>query len=247
METAPRRSASFASRTRRVRVALRYALSATAFALLTGSPPSGVLPSWNGIDPAQAEQLEAAIRLGLATDPGRRPVIPGELVERLRAGWGAALPTGLLTFCLSDIEGSTSMSAVHARRPPGDRLSRRRRLVADRPEAVEGPRLPGRRARADCGGVERRPARPAVSPRVPGGSRQRALIDVARATGDIPARSDARTTVYAPASDQPRGMSIATLHTRISVVAPAVGLIGTLVPAALVGRARLTALAGPRE
>jgi hypothetical protein len=42
-------------------------------------------------------------------------------------------------------------------------------------------------------------------------------------------------------------MSIATLHTRISVVAPAVGLIGTLVPAALVGRARLTALAGPRE
>src|SRR5215213_8152936 len=31
-----------------------YSLAATAFALLSGSPPSGVLPSWEGIDPAQA-------------------------------------------------------------------------------------------------------------------------------------------------------------------------------------------------
>ena len=74
-----------------------------------GSPPSGLLPSWEGIDPAQAERLEEAIRLGLATDPARRPTTPGELVERLRTGWGAALPTGVMTFCLSDIEGSTAM------------------------------------------------------------------------------------------------------------------------------------------
>ena len=86
-----------------------YALSATAFALLVGSPPTGVLPSWDGIDPVQAEQLEGAIRLGLTTDPARRPATPGELVERLRAGWGAALPTGVMTFCLSDIEGSTAL------------------------------------------------------------------------------------------------------------------------------------------
>jgi WD40 repeat protein/class 3 adenylate cyclase/tRNA A-37 threonylcarbamoyl transferase component Bud32 len=86
-----------------------YALAATAFALLTGSPPSGLLPTWEGIDPAQAERLEEAIRLGLATDPARRPATPGELVERLRTGWGAALPTGVMTFCLSDIEGSTAM------------------------------------------------------------------------------------------------------------------------------------------
>ena len=86
-----------------------YALAATAFALLTGSPPSGLLPSWEGIDPAQAERLEEAIRLGLATDPARRPATPGELVERLRTGWGAALPTGVMTFCLSDIEDSTAM------------------------------------------------------------------------------------------------------------------------------------------
>ena len=86
-----------------------YALAATAFALLSGSPPSGVLPSWDGIEPAQAEQLEAALRLGLATDPARRPATPGELVESLRSGWGAALPTGVMTFCLSDIEGSTAL------------------------------------------------------------------------------------------------------------------------------------------
>ncbi|HEV2785892.1 MAG TPA: adenylate/guanylate cyclase domain-containing protein, partial [Solirubrobacteraceae bacterium] len=86
-----------------------YALAATAFALLSGSPPSGVLPPWDGIEPAQAEQLEAALRIGLATDPARRPATPGELVERLRSGWGEALPTGVMTFCLSDIEGSTAL------------------------------------------------------------------------------------------------------------------------------------------
>ena len=85
-----------------------YALAATAFALLTGSPPEGVLPPWEGVDVAQAEQLERVIREGLATDPARRPATPGEFVERLRAGWGSTLPTGVITFCLSDIESSTS-------------------------------------------------------------------------------------------------------------------------------------------
>ena len=86
-----------------------YALAATTFALLTGSAPSGVLPVWEGIDPAQAEQLEAAVRLGMATDPARRPATPGELIERLRTGWAEALPTGVITFCMSDIDGSSAM------------------------------------------------------------------------------------------------------------------------------------------
>ena len=86
-----------------------YGLAATAFALLTGAAPEGVLPTWEGIDPALADQLETAIRLGLTTDPARRPATPGELVERLRAGWGATLPTGVTTFCLSDIVGSTAL------------------------------------------------------------------------------------------------------------------------------------------
>jgi WD40 repeat protein/class 3 adenylate cyclase/tRNA A-37 threonylcarbamoyl transferase component Bud32 len=103
------RAPELASRGRPSRASDVYALAATAFALLTGSAPAGVLPSWEGIDPAQAEQLEAAIRLGMATDPSRRPATPGELVERLRAGWAESLPTGVITFCLSDIEDSTAM------------------------------------------------------------------------------------------------------------------------------------------
>jgi WD40 repeat protein/class 3 adenylate cyclase len=86
-----------------------YALAATAFALLTGQAPAGTLPTWHGIDPEQADQLETAIRTGMATDPARRPATPGELVERLRAGWAEALPTGFVTFCMSDIQGSTAM------------------------------------------------------------------------------------------------------------------------------------------
>jgi WD40 repeat protein/class 3 adenylate cyclase/tRNA A-37 threonylcarbamoyl transferase component Bud32 len=86
-----------------------YSLAATAFALLTGSPPTGIRPSWEGIDAAQAAELEAAIRLGLATDPELRPDTAGELVELMRAGWGSTLPTGVLTFCLTDLESSTAM------------------------------------------------------------------------------------------------------------------------------------------
>ena len=84
-----------------------YALAATAFTLLTGAPPNGTPSTWNGINPEQAAALETAIRAGLATSPARRPATPGEFVERLRAGWGSTLPTGVLTFCLTDIEGST--------------------------------------------------------------------------------------------------------------------------------------------
>ena len=86
-----------------------YSLAATGFALLTGAAPTGIRPSWDGLDPAEAEQLEETLRLGLATDPVRRPQTPGEFLERLRAGWGQTLPTGVLTFCMTDIEGSTAM------------------------------------------------------------------------------------------------------------------------------------------
>ncbi|MBV9808635.1 MAG: protein kinase [Solirubrobacterales bacterium] len=111
-----------------------YALAATAFALLTGSAPAGVLPSWEGIDPTQAKQLETAIRVGMATDPARRPATPGELVERLRAGWAEALPTGVVTFCLSDIEGSSAVWDSHPE-AMAKALVRHDELIA---ECVEG-------------------------------------------------------------------------------------------------------------
>src|SRR6266545_5290338 len=95
-----------------------YSLAATAFTLLTGSVPSGVLPTWDSIDSVQAARLEEAIRLGLATAPARRPQTPGEFVERLRAGWGASLPTGVMTFCLTDIVGSTALWEQHPEAMP---------------------------------------------------------------------------------------------------------------------------------
>lgn len=107
-----------------------YALAATAFALLTGSAPAGVLPTWDGIEPAQAEQLEAAIRLGMATDPARRPGTPGELIERLRAGWAKALPSGVVTFCLSDIEDSTALWESNPA-AMAEALARHDELIAD--------------------------------------------------------------------------------------------------------------------
>jgi class 3 adenylate cyclase/WD40 repeat protein/tRNA A-37 threonylcarbamoyl transferase component Bud32 len=118
-----------------------YALAATAFALLTGSAPAGFLPAWDGIDPAQAEQLEAAIRLGMATDSARRPATPGELVERLRAGWTAALPTGVVTFCFSDIEGSTALWDAHPE-AMAEALVRHDELIADAVEARGGSVIP---------------------------------------------------------------------------------------------------------
>ncbi|HUP85975.1 MAG TPA: protein kinase [Acidimicrobiales bacterium] len=102
---APERSAAGAS----TRAADIYSLAATAFALLTGGPPTGIRPTWEGIDPTLAEQLEAAIREGLSTAPDQRPGTPGEFVEKLRAGWSSSLPTGVLTFCFTDIVGSTGL------------------------------------------------------------------------------------------------------------------------------------------
>ena len=114
-----------------------FSLAATAFALLSGSAPSGVLPPWDGIELAQAQQLEAALRVGLATDPARRPATPGELVESLRSGWGAALPTGVVTFCVSDIEGS---AALWERDPAAmaEALVRNDEIVAAQVEARGG-------------------------------------------------------------------------------------------------------------
>ena len=96
-----------------------------------------MLPSWEGIDPQQAKQLEAAIRVGMATDAARRPGTPGELVERLRAGWAEALPTGVITFCISDIEGASAMWDSEPA-AMADALVRHDELIADCVESHGG-------------------------------------------------------------------------------------------------------------
>ena len=91
-----------------------YALAMTAFTLLTGSPPQGGAPVWpSSLDAERQRVFEEAIRLGTATDPSRRPSSAGEFVERLRAGWEADLPTGVITLCMTDIEGSTALWEAH--------------------------------------------------------------------------------------------------------------------------------------
>ena len=106
-----------------------YALAATAFALLTGSAPAGRLPDWDGVEPVRARQLEAAIRLGMATDPALRPATPGELVERLRAGWETGLPTGVVTVCCSEIDDAVRLWGPDPR-PMAEALVRHDEVIA---------------------------------------------------------------------------------------------------------------------
>jgi WD40 repeat protein/class 3 adenylate cyclase len=112
-----------------------YSLAMTAFTLLTGRPPQGGPPDWpSDLDAERRRVFEEAIRLGTATSPSRRPSSAGELVERLRAGWEADLPTGVVTLCMTDIEGSTGLWEAHPQAMRG-LLVRHDAIVA---QVVEG-------------------------------------------------------------------------------------------------------------
>lgn len=86
-----------------------YSLAATAHALLTGTPPTGTPLDLGDMDAAAAIAVTEAIHLGLALNPQKRPASPGEFVERLRSGWQSTLPTGVTTFLLTDVVGSTAL------------------------------------------------------------------------------------------------------------------------------------------
>lgn len=61
-----------------------FSLAATAYALLTGSPPQGQVPEWEGVPRSGVGAIQRAIRRALSIDPARRPRRAGELVEQLR-------------------------------------------------------------------------------------------------------------------------------------------------------------------
>jgi hypothetical protein len=88
---------------------------ATAVQLVTGSRPGSALaaaaddPIWDCVDPGAAKHLSRILRRALDQDPARRPISAGVIVERLRAWRAADLPTGAVTFLLTDIEGSTNL------------------------------------------------------------------------------------------------------------------------------------------
>src|SRR5436305_1103651 len=82
----------------RVRGAAVYGRAAAGGGRWQGAAPGAVVPSWEGWDAGVAGEVEAATGSGMAAAPERRPAAPAELVERLRAGSAAALPTGVVTF-----------------------------------------------------------------------------------------------------------------------------------------------------
>lgn len=124
-----------------------YGLAATAFGLLTGAPPHGVLPDWGIRDPERATRLEAAIRRGMATDPSRRTATPGEFVEELPrwvgCGTGGDRDPDVLVIRRGD-HGSF-MAGTSAR---GDRVAGRPRIRCRR--GVGGPWRPATRRDAEC-------------------------------------------------------------------------------------------------
>ncbi len=124
-----------------------FGLAATAFTLLTGTPPTGGPPVWTGIDLDVAERLEVALRAGLSIDPARRPVTPGELVERLRAGWDDQTPTGVVTVLLTDVVDSSTLWEQSPQRVPA--LLAEMQLIVDRNVEDHGGRRIGATVEGD--------------------------------------------------------------------------------------------------
>jgi class 3 adenylate cyclase len=114
-----------------------YGLAATAVALFTGSAPVHGRPAWEGLDPLVVGALERGIRRGLAIDPDRRPSSASALIERLSGALSGALPEGVLTFCLTDIEGSTTLWNDHPR-SMGAVVATTEAMVAEHVEASGG-------------------------------------------------------------------------------------------------------------
>ena len=123
---------------------------ATAVQLLTGSRPGSASaaaaddPIWECVDPGAAKHLSRILRRALDPDPARRPNSAGVIVDRLRAWRAGDLPTGAVTFLLTDIEGSTDLWEAHPR-AMASVIARHHEIVADCIEGCNGrqPRSQG--------------------------------------------------------------------------------------------------------
>ena len=124
-----------------------YGLAATALTLLTGVQDVADARSWDGVDPALVKVAQRALRRGLDADPARRPESARELVERLSHAYEADLPTGEVTFCLTDVEESTPQWENN---PDGMQaaMTRLRDLIADLVDE-HGGRLPRSQGEGD--------------------------------------------------------------------------------------------------
>ncbi len=96
-----------------------FGLAATAFALLTGAPPGpGSRPRWQQLMGDRAQQVELALRRGLAYDPARRPERATELVAALRGEAQARtnLPVAISSFIGRGAEVSALRTRMQAAR-----------------------------------------------------------------------------------------------------------------------------------
>src|SRR5262249_21810615 len=120
-------------------------LAKTSVRLLTGHDPEPGQPiTWDGVAPELAKRLDRVLRRALDPDPERRPRSASELVDRLQAARETALPTGVVTFVLTDIQGSTPLWEAH----PNEMavvIARHHELAAEIAEQHGGrtPRPPG--------------------------------------------------------------------------------------------------------
>jgi hypothetical protein len=93
---------------------------------------------WEGVSPELAKRLDRVLRRALDPDPVRRPPTANDLLGRIVAARDSVLPVGVVTFALTDIEGSTDLWR-HIRRHGGrDRAPLR--LAAEIAEAHGGHR-----------------------------------------------------------------------------------------------------------
>jgi class 3 adenylate cyclase len=91
-----------------------FGLAATIVFALTGRPPApGPEIAWEGIAPEVAKRLDRVLRRALDPDPVRRPPTANDLVGRIVAARESVLPSGVVTFSLTDIEGSTDLWEAH--------------------------------------------------------------------------------------------------------------------------------------
>jgi class 3 adenylate cyclase len=123
-------------------------LASTVTTLLTGTEPRPGAPiAWDGVTPELAKRLDRVLRRALDADPVRRPGSASELVDRLQSARETALPTGVVTFVLTDIEGSTPLWEAHPDAMAGV-VARHHELAAEIAEE-HGGRMPRSQGEGD--------------------------------------------------------------------------------------------------
>src|SRR5436190_4872873 len=123
-------------------------LANTVIRLLTGTETEAGAPIvWDGVAPELAKRLDRVLRRALDPDAVRRPGAASELLERLQSARETALPTGVVTFVLTDIQGSTPLWEEHPNTMAGV-IARHHELAAEIAEA-HGGRMPRSQGEGD--------------------------------------------------------------------------------------------------